>query len=756
MLLRSPLRLHTFLVRPVTTAANLLFPPSHRHHTATLQNLHILCTLGHLEQAFSLFYSLDLPPSQQTYATLFHACATHNSLRRGRALHHHMLTHNPNYHFNLHLTNHLLNMYAKCGDLDYAHQLFDEMPRRNIVSWTSLVSGYAQFGRANESFSLFASMLVHCHPNEFAYASVITSCGIECGRQVHALALKTSFDRYIYVANALINMYSNGCDYGVYDDDYKDEAWMVFRDMKFRNLVTWNSMIAGFSIRGLEDRAMGFFSLMHCEDVGFDRATLLSVLSSLCRNRNSSSRSDAALGLQCCFQLHCLVIKTGFLMEIGVATAIVKAYSDLGGAVDDCYNIFLETSGSRDIVSWTGIIATFAERDPERGFFLFCQLLQEGLAADSYAFSAVLKACAGLVTQRSALAVHSQVIKAGFEDYVVVANALIHAYARCSSIGSAKQVFDETEFQDTVSWNTMLKAYALHGQAKEAIKLFGEMNVHPDATTFVALLSACSHAGMVEEGSRIFDTMSEKYGIVPQLDHFACMVDILGRAGRVLEAEKIISEMPMVPDSVVWSAFLGACRKHGETNLANLAATKLKELDPENSLGYVLMSNIYCSAGIFTEAGLIRREMKGLGVQKEPGLSWIEVGSQVHEFASGGQKHPQGEAIRASLEQLVGRLKGLGYVPETRLVLQDVEEEQKEEQLYYHSEKLALVFALMNAVSLQCSRGVIQIVKNIRICVDCHNFMKVASGLVQKEIVVRDSNRFHHFKDRVCSCNDYW
>ncbi|KAI8002524.1 Pentatricopeptide repeat-containing protein [Camellia lanceoleosa] len=357
-------------------------------------------------------------------------------------------------------------------------------------------------------------------------------------RQVHALALKTSFDRYIYVANALIKMYSNGCDYGVYDDDYKDEAWMVFRDMKFRNLVTWNSMIAGFSIRGLEDRAMGFFSLMHCEDVGFDRATLLSVLSSLCRNRNSSSSSsDAALGLKCCFQLHCLVIKTGFLMEIGVATAIVKAYSDLGGAVDDCYNIFLETSGSRDIVSWTGIIATFAERDPEKGFFLFCQLLQEGLAADSYAFSAVLKACAGLVTQRSALAVHSQVIKAGFEDYVVV--------------------------------------------AKEAIKLFGEMNVHPDATTFVALLSACRHAGMVEEGSRIFDTMSEKYGIVPQLDHFACMVDILGRAGRVLEAKKIISEMPMEPDSVVWSAFLGACRKHGETNLANLAATKLKELDPK-------------------------------------------------------------------------------------------------------------------------------------------------------------------------------
>ena len=207
---------------------------------------------------------------------------------------------------------------------------------------------------------------------------------------------------------------------------------------------------------------------------------------------------------------------------------------------------------------------------------------------------------------------------------------------------------------------------------------------------------------------------------------------------------------------MVWSALLGSCRKHGETKLAKLAAVKLKELDPNNSLGYVLMSNIFCKDGRFNEARLIRREMEGKTVRKEPGLSWIEVGNQVHEFASRGQQHLEREAICARLEELVRRLKDLGYVPQISLALHDIEDEHKEEQLYYHSEKLALAFALMNVGSICCSGNTIKIMKNIRICVDCHNFMKLASELVDMEIVVRDSNRFHHFKVKVCSCNDYW
>lgn len=728
-----------------------------------LNKVRVLSNRGHLQEALSIFYTQTgqtQTQNHQTYATLFHACARHRSLHEGISLHYHMLSHNPTSPFDLFVTNHLINMYCKVGYVDYAHHLFDEMPHRNLVSWTVLISGYAQQGRADECFLLFSSMLVEYYPNEFAVASMLSSCFGERGRQVHALALKLALDSCVYVANALITMYSKSTSFGCMYDDEMDEAWSLFKTMQVRNLVSWNSMVAGFQIRGLGTQAMNLFTQMHREGTGFDRVTLLSVFSSLYGSESSGNKQvDDVMSssLKFCFQLHCLTIKTGFISEIEITTALVKSYFDIGGDIDNCYRVFMETSTShRDIVSWTSIITALAERDPEEALFLFCQLRREYLIPDWYTFSIALKACAGLVTERHAMAVHSQVIKAGFEGDTVLANALIHAYARCGNIALTKQVFDEMEFHDLVSWNSMLKAHALHGKAREALQLFWQMKLQPDPTTFVALLSACSHAELVDEGIIIFDSMVGKYGIVPQLDHYACMVDILGRSGRVLEAAELINRMPMKPDSVVWSTLLGSCRKHGKTSLAKLAADKLKELEPGNSLGYVQMSNIYSSSGNFNKAGLTRNEMKGSSVRKEPGLSWVEIGNQVHEFASGGRCHPERGVIFRHLEGFVGQLKEIGYVPETSLALHDIEEEQKEEQLYCHSEKLALAFAVMNERSLCYGGRVIRINKNIRICVDCHNFMKLASDMLKKEIVVRDANRFHHFKGGVCSCNDYW
>ncbi|KAK6116720.1 hypothetical protein DH2020_049540 [Rehmannia glutinosa] len=487
---------------------------------------------------------------------------------------------------------------------------------------------------------------------------------------------------------------------------------------------------------------------MHRDGVEFDRTTLLTLVSSLC---GFNDGSDQIVGLTCCLQLHSCGIKTGLDLDVGVATALIKGYSVLAGEMGACHKLFMETSGmDRDVVLWTGIMTVSAERDPQQALILFNQMHWEDLSPDCYVFSVLLKACANLVTQRTASAVHCQVIITGFDNVLELDNALIHAYARCGSINNAEQVFYEMSSRDIVSWNSMLKAYAVHGKAEAALNFFRQMDVAPDETTFVAVLSSCSHAGMVKEGTEIFDTMEEKYGIVPQLDHYACMVDILGRAGHISEAEKIIRQMPMKPDYVIWRA----CRKHGDTNAANLASSKLKQLDPENSLGYVLISNIYCSANCFDEGGSIRTKMNRVGVRKEPGLSWTEIGHKVHEFASGGQRHPQIKEIRAKMEILLRQLKKMGYVPDTNSVLFDVEEEHKEEQLYHHSEKLALVFSLMNAGGNY--GDVIKIIKNIRICLDCHNFMRLASKLVRKVIVVRDANRFHHFKEGVCSCNDYW
>ncbi|KAJ8755656.1 hypothetical protein K2173_022251 [Erythroxylum novogranatense] len=717
-----------------------------------------LAMRGHLSKALSHFYDFHASPPkpplsqlQQVYATLFHACARHGCLQQGRSLHNYMLSHQPNNSRDLFVANHLINMYSKCGDLSYAHLLFDEMGHRNVVSWTTLISGYAQYGKAYECFHLFSSMLVHCRPNEFALASVLACCDYEHGKQVHAYALKMALDTSIYVGNALITMYSKNRNLAI-NDSCRDEAWSVFQALEFRNIVSWNSMIAGFQQRNLGAQAVNLFIIMQNEGIRFDRATLLSVFSSF----NGTYCDTNDLGLWPLFQLHSLTLKSGFSSNLHVATALIKAYSDVSGETSHCYKLFLEMNSDQDIVSWTSIITVFADREPEGALFLFRKLYHVRLKPDRYTFSIILKACSSLLDDRHALAIHGQVVKAGFEEDMVIENALIHAYARCGSISLAKQVFSEMHNLDAVSWNSMLKAYALHGQAKEALDLFSYMNLRPDSATMVALLSACSHVGFVEEGIKLFESMFAYYGIFPQIDHYACMVDILGRAGRVIEAMILITKMPMEPDSVVWSALLGSCRKHGEMHLAKLAAEKLKELEPRSSLSYVQMSNIYCSIGNYNEAGLVRKEMKGSRVRKDPALSLIEIGTAVHEFASGGNNHPQREAISIKLVALIEQLKKIGYVPDTSFALHDIEEEHKEEQLFHHSEKLALIFAMMNEDKLQNRGRTIKIVKNIRICVDCHNFMKLASAHLQKEIIVRDSNRFHHFKNRICSCNDYW
>ncbi|PIN11622.1 hypothetical protein CDL12_15778 [Handroanthus impetiginosus] len=644
--------------------------------------------------------------------------------------------------------NNVISMYSKRGQLHLAHQWFVQMPHKNIVSWTVLISGYAQHGKLDPCFRLFSQMLSHYRPNDFAFASLLSVCDYRRGLQVHGLALKTGFDSWIYVANALIAMYwKNSHNRGV-------EAWRAFDAMDYRNLVTYNSMITGLGMHQEGDKAMALFMRMCRNGIQFDRTTLLSLVSSL---GGLNEGSDKLVGLMCCLQLHTLGIKTRFALYVGVATALIKVYSILGGDIGAFRKLFLETNANdRDVVLWTAIMTAFAERDPEQTLFLFNQMRGEDLCLDSYIFSVLLKACSNLVTERNASAMHCQVIITGFTNVLELDNALIHAYARCGSIDNAEQVFYEMSLRDIISWNSMLKAYALHGKAKAALNFFTQMDVAPDETTFVALLSSCSHAGMVKEGTKIFDTMYEKYGIYPQLDHYACMVDILGRAGHLSEAQNIIKKMPMEPDYVIWSALLGACRKHGETKLVDLASSKLKELDPENSLGYVLISNIYCSASSFDEGGYVRMKMSRVGIRKEPGLSWIEVGHKVHEFASGGKRHPQIKAIHENMEKLLRQLKKIGYVPETSSVLFDVEDEHKEEQLYHHSEKLALVFSLMNDGNPGCYGDVIKIMKNIRICLDCHNFMRLASKVVGKAIIVRDSNRFHRFKDGACSCNDYW
>ncbi|CAN6465989.1 unnamed protein product [Victoria cruziana] len=687
--------------------------------------------------------SSPTPMDAQACASLLHACARLGCVTEGRRLHGHLIA-TVGYPGPF-LSNHLINMYAKCGWLGYARKVFEEMPERNVVSWTALLSGYDQGNQPHRCLELFSRMhhsLFLCAPNEFSFGSVLSACaavgGLPAkGEQVHVLAIKTAFDAHVYVGNALITMYSR-CE------DSLHHAELVFWTMTERNAITWNSMIAGYECCSRHLEAFGLFIQLHRTGARQDRVTLMIILSSC------SSFDTPAPGLQ----IHSLITKTGMLMELEVSSSLLKVYASLGSS-DYCFKVFLLEMPTRDIVSWTGLITACSQHGPEQALELFRQLRRHRESPDRFTFSIVLKACANLATRQHGPTIHAQVIRSGLESEVVLCNILIHMYGRCGKLDCAAHVFQEMEGRDIVSWNSMIKIYAVHGLAAEALGLFSAMQangVQPDSATFVGLLSACSHAGLVDEGCKIFKEMTVNHGIEPLKDHYSCMVDILGRAGRLKEAEDLIDRMPVQADSVIWLALLSACRVHGDTTIGARVADRLLELEPNKSAAYVLISNMYIARGNQMEASLVRKRMKETRVKKEPGLSWIEIEHNVHIFRVADKQHPQSDAIYTMLQNIIMRLKDKGYLPSTSLVLHEVEEEQKEEQLYYHSEKLALAFGLMRN-SGGCP---VTIMKNIRICLDCHNFMKLASDCYKREIVVRDANRFHHFRDGCCSCKDYW
>lgn len=350
---------------------------------------------------------------------------------------------------------------------------------------------------------------------------------------------------------------------------------------------------------------------------------------------------------------------------------------------------------------------------------------------------------------------HGYIIRVGFDDNAFIASSLVDMYAKCGNIRVAKWIFDKMKMHDMVSWTAMIMGYALHGYAHDAISLFKQMEtegVRPNYVAFVAVLTACSHAGLINEGWKYFHSMRQNYGITPGIEHYAAMADLLGRAGKLDEAYDLISSMNNKPPGSVWSTLLSACRVHKNIDLAEKVAEKLFEVDPENIGAYVLLSNIYSAAGMWKDKAKLRYTMKNRGIKKMPAASWIEVKNKMHTFTTGDTSHPLYEKINAALHVLLEKMEREGYVPDTSEVLHDVDEEHKKLLLHGHSERLAIAFGIISTPS----GTTIRITKNIRVCADCHTAIKLISKIVGREIIVRDNSRFHHFYGGSCSCGDYW
>ncbi|KAI8574274.1 hypothetical protein RHMOL_Rhmol01G0341600 [Rhododendron molle] len=340
-----------------------------------------------------------------------------------------------------------------------------------------------------------------------------------------------------------------------------------------------------------------------------------------------------------------------------------------------------------------------------------------------------------------------------------VANSIVDMYLKCGLVEEAERVFNEMPERNVVSWTVMITGYGKHGLGREAIRLFNEMqveDVEPDGVTYLALLSACSHSGLVEESREYFSILRGDCRIKPQVEHYACMVDLLGRAGCLKEAKELIHNMPLKPNIGIWQTLLSACRVHGEFEMGREVGDMLLELDGKNAVNYVMLSNIYADAGYWRESEKLRVSVKLKGLKKEGGCSWVEIDKEVHFFYNGDERHPLTKEIHKVLKEIERRIKEeTGYPCEVRFALHDVEEESKAESLRYHSEKLAIGLALVHGGVEEGGRT-IRVFKNLRVCGDCHEFIKGLSKVLKKVFVVRDANRFHKFEDGFCSCKDYW
>ncbi|KAL8460020.1 hypothetical protein ACS0TY_031801 [Phlomoides rotata] len=402
---------------------------------------------------------------------------------------------------------------------------------------------------------------------------------------------------------------------------------------------------------------------------------------------------------------------------------------------------------------------------------LHAHMLEKSVTPNKFSFPPIIRACSVDDAVEEAKQVHAQVLKLGFAQDSYCQNNLIHIaievdpklattiidmYCKCGRLDKAFEIFERLSRKGVSSWNCMIGGFAMHGKGKAAIELLKKMEeetmVKPDYVTFVNVLAACAHSGLVEEGMYYFSYMTRVYGIDPRMEHYGCLVDLLGRAGLLDEAKEVINNMPMKADVGVLGALLGACRIHGNIDMAEGIGRQVIELEPSNSGRYVLLANLYAKAGKWEDVANIRKLMNDRGVNKVAGCSMIELEGSVSEFVAGGRKHPEAKELYRKVEEMLVNIKGLGYVADSDGMLYDICEEETENPLMYHSEKLAIAFGLLKTKAGKT----IRVTKNLRVCKDCHEASKLISRAYDREIIVRDRNRFHHFKGGVCSCDDYW
>ncbi|GFP95922.1 pentatricopeptide repeat-containing protein at4g20770 [Phtheirospermum japonicum] len=478
---------------------------------------------------------------------------------------------------NMHVNNSLLDMYARCGYMERAEILFDGMTKVNVVSWNIMISGYGKEHKIETAIECLNRMRA-CgfEPDEVTYVNLLTDC-----------------------------LKSGDVETGL----------RIFNSMPLPSLTLWNAMLSGYSQNGFYKEALMLFREMQLENVEPDRVTFAVILSSC-----------ASMGfLESGKQIHAVLLNTEFCTDLYVATGLINVYSKCG-EIESAKRIFNNLS-KYDIVCCNSMLAGLSVNSlNNEAFSLFNRMRVNGLLPTEFSYAAILNCCSSSSSLSQGRQVHGSITKNGHVDDIYVGSALLGMYCKCGDVDGARRVFDTMPFKNTVTWNEMIHGYAHNGCGADAVDLFEKMirnNSEPDSITLVAVLTACSHSGLVDDGLRIFDSMRREFGLEPSSDHYACVIDCLGRAGRFGEVEEIIEKMPCKDDPIVWEVLLSSCRVHGNVILGRKAADQLFRIDSSNAAPYVLLANMYSSLGQWDDVNDVRGVMEEWRVWKEPGYSWV-------------------------------------------------------------------------------------------------------------------------------------
>ncbi|TXG49347.1 hypothetical protein EZV62_025222 [Acer yangbiense] len=674
------------------------------------------------------------------------------SIHKGRAFHALMIT--SGFDSNVYTNNHLLSMYLKFKRVDDAHKVFDEMPKRNVISWTSLISGFSQMGMPKKALTCFSSMVCQgFEPNYFTFVGAVSACAslgnARCGKEVHGRIYRSGLELTSHVSNCLINMYgkcgllrsaqlvfdamlepdtiswtsllSSYCQCGenvhglkifvlsrkagvavnefscvsvlgaatalgdlkfgmqVHSLVYKyalefdkfmvtglinfyakcrelDLASRVFLEVERPDLSAWTTLIGGYVQGGRGAEAIDLFVKLYSSGSLPSERTLSCVLGAF------ADTKDIKVGKQ----LHSLIIKMGFTSFTVVGNAVLDFYSKCG-LLEESMKTF-EEMDEHDVVSWNALVSGHVGAGwYGEAIHLLKDMLFEGHKPNLYTYSSILNICSVVPAIEWGKQTHCCIIKPGFDSNVVVGSAVIDMYAKCGRLIDARKVFDNLTSKNLVSWNTMIVGYAQHGLGREALEIYIIMqgnNIKPNDITFIGVLSACGHVGLVEEGWHHFKSMINDHAVAPRTDHIASMVNLFARAGQTKRAYEFMRSFPIESDKVVWRCLLSGCKIHKDLELGRIAAEKILSIDPEDTSAHIMLSNIYAEANMWDETAQVRKIMKEKALKKDPGYSWTELKNKIYYFSTIHSAQFPGIDLHEVINGLTSQLFDAGYVPD--------------------------------------------------------------------------------------------